>query len=728
VGLGYTLLGEDPGLDVLGRVVDLSWTLDGAVVDEFKYGYDASGNRTWGQVCDPNLEYDIYDEAYAYDGLNRLIETERGTLIDGEHGKEITDAAFTQQWVLDALGNWTTLTTDDVPQTRAANDANELTSVSGWITPVYDKAGNMTVAPKPGAEATTGLALTYNAWNRLVKVEQWTDSNGNHTKDTGESASTVATYRYDGLGQRIVKTLADGTRFDYYYNENWQVLEVRKNGSAFEQYLWDPAYIDTPVMRWRNADGNSSNGLEEVVYYTSDANHNVTAVVDGTPTRAHYEEVVERYVYTSYGTPTFLKNDWSPQVVSGHADGTASLFDNGLLFAGYGVDAETGFAVSRARYDDFELSWLSRDPAPTDSNLYQYCGGRPTAGTDPTGLSMIGPTPVDSEPSLWRQIATGIFRDLVSPNGLGCLIPGGIADRGCEVLQNMAGGLWDTGARKVKETEIVGDGVLSSLLKGDPNEALSLAGGWFSGNMGGALEFGAGLLDVRSTMAYLGTTEYYVLTGARVSPQKVNALKVLSGDQLVLFTGKSLSDLAAIAEEKAGQWTLSGLRWAGVQVEEKRFNAAHSLGNTSTQVGLTAASIVLPWAWASEARTAGLAGDLTLMGERVAPESATALAQRLGLAGEEAVGTTGPKVGIRIPGTDTMRFPDAVNDPVKKLTEVKNVQSLSYTQQLRDYSAWCQQQGYTFDLYVRPSTQMSGPLWDAIDSKLINLNYIPGGI
>jgi len=44
------------------------------------------------------------------------------------------------------------------------------------------------------------------------------------------------------------------------------------------------------------------------------------------------------------------------------------------------------------------------------------------------------------------------------------------------------------------------------------------------------------------------------------------------------------------------------------------------------------------------------------------------------------------------------------------LNRVKNVQSLSFTRQLRDYSAFAQQNGLQFNLYVRPTTILSGPL------------------
>jgi hypothetical protein len=96
----------------------------------------------------------------------------------------------------------------------------------------------------------------------------------------------------------------------------------------------------------------------------------------------------------------------------------------------------------------------------------------------------------------------------------------------------------------------------------------------------------------------------------------------------------------------------------------------------------------------------------------------------LGQEGEEAVGVTGPKVAIQIPGSDQIRIPDALSSTT--LTEVKNVASQSYTQQLQDFVTYSQQNRLTFELYVRPSTQLSGPLQQAVANGDVVLKYIPG--
>ena len=59
--------------------------------------------------------------------------------------------------------------------------------------------------------------------------------------------------------------------------------------------------------------------------------------------------------------------------------------------------------------------------------------------------------------------------------------------------------------------------------------------------------------------------------------------------------------------------------------------------------------------------------------------------------------------------------------------EVKNVSSLSYTSQLRDFAAYAKQEGLQFNLYVRGSTQLSEPLREAVKNGTINLiRSLPG--
>jgi len=78
---------------------------------------------------------------------------------------------------------------------------------------------------------------------------------------------------------------------------------------------------------------------------------------------------------------------------------------------------------------------------------------------------------------------------------------------------------------------------------------------------------------------------------------------------------------------------------------------------------------------------------------------------------------------VRIPsmtGTAAYRIPDALTDTA--LTEVKNVASLSYTNQLRDFYWYASFTGRSFKLIVRANTILSPRLQMMVDSGVINLD------
>jgi len=110
------------------------------------------------------------------------------------------------------------------------------------------------------------------------------------------------------------------------------------------------------------------------------------------------------------------------------------------------------------------------------------------------------------------------------------------------------------------------------------------------------------------------------------------------------------------------------------------------------------------------------------------PEATNGVSSVLkGQAGEDAVRAEyeiGPKATRVIDGRT--RIFDGLND--EAVSEVKNVKSQSYTQQLKDDVAFAKASGRRFDLYVRGGahpTTLSGPLTDAVLSGDINLRFIP---
>jgi hypothetical protein len=122
----------------------------------------------------------------------------------------------------------------------------------------------------------------------------------------------------------------------------------------------------------------------------------------------------------------------------------------------------------------------------------------------------------------------------------------------------------------------------------------------------------------------------------------------------------------------------------------------------------------------------GAAYDENASGYRFAAGGGPALARQLGTAGETAAGIVKNTERITsLTGTARYRIPDILDHSVRVIGEVKNVGRLSYTNQLRDFAAYAQQYGYTFELWVRPTTQLSGPLQQAVGQGQIVLRFLP---
>ncbi len=178
----------------------------------------------------------------------------------------------------------------------------------------------------------------------------------------------------------------DNFYYHFYYNQQWQTLEVRKNnpadGDPERQYVWDIRYIDAPVVRFLdgNLDGDYADEDDNVLYYCNDANMNVTALVD-----ASDGSVVERYAHTAYGKALVLNPDTWAERQNG------SVFKNWHLFAGYRFDDETGLYLVRNRVYQAELGrWGQRDPRGyvDGPSLLEYCITNPVRHADPLGTGL----------------------------------------------------------------------------------------------------------------------------------------------------------------------------------------------------------------------------------------------------------------------------------------------------------------------------------------------------
>jgi RHS repeat-associated protein len=280
-----------------------------------------------------------------------LVAFARGTL-NGSHDT-ISSPSHSITWSLDALGNFSSTTTDGgSPVSNSFNKQNEETA-AGSSNLAYDSNGNLTTDDQ-------GHTLVWDAWNRLVAVK-----NG---------GTTLVSYKYDALGRKIVEN--PGTTSDLYSSTAWQVLEERSGGvsTATVQYVWSPVYVDALVARDRSTQNNGT--MDERLYAQQDANWNVVALLSTSGA------VVERYVYDPYGKPTFLNASWG--TLSGSAYASRYLHQGGRY------DTTSGLYTFDRRPESPTLGrWVQIDPlglGAGDVNLYRTVGDDPLTRTDPSGL------------------------------------------------------------------------------------------------------------------------------------------------------------------------------------------------------------------------------------------------------------------------------------------------------------------------------------------------------
>jgi RHS repeat-associated protein len=284
-----------------------------------------------------------FDESYSYDDLNQLTGFTRGALNS-------------KDWTYDSLGNRTSVATDGNPaETWEANAQNEITDIDGALAPTYDANGNM-------ISDQTGKRFVYDAWNRLVQVQD-------------DLENPLKSYSYDGLNRKVSED--DGiTVTKLLYSANWQVIEATVEGDLVERDVWSPIYVDALVLRDRAT--TTPGTLDERLWAIQDANFNVTAVVSNSG------DVVERYGYTDpYGTVEVMEDDWYVKV--GGSD-VAWI----ITFQGMRYDDTSGLFYQRNRWYSPSLGrWITFDPLrflAGDANLARTEFNNIANGLDPSGL------------------------------------------------------------------------------------------------------------------------------------------------------------------------------------------------------------------------------------------------------------------------------------------------------------------------------------------------------
>ncbi|TDV97823.1 YD repeat-containing protein [Halomonas alkaliantarctica] len=179
------------------------------------YQYDALGRMSFRSLQGDPAEKVI---AYSYDAAGRLIGSQHG---DHAH-----------RYSVDAAGN---RLEQGVDKQQGLTD-NRLTQLNGTRYR-YDGAGNLVERQQPNGER---LTLGYDGANRLVHLI--------HVSELG--ATREVTYRYDGLGRRISKTVRhpNGTTATTHYGWDGDRIVREETDNQRTTVVYEPGSF-VPMLR-----------------------------------------------------------------------------------------------------------------------------------------------------------------------------------------------------------------------------------------------------------------------------------------------------------------------------------------------------------------------------------------------------------------------------------------------------------------------------------------------
>ncbi len=317
------------------------------ILKNFGYAYDAAGNRTMEA-------YDAIAVTSGYNNRNQLTQQTGGARLPvagflGEPASVTIDgspAAVTIEnkfaGMVDAgigLHTITVVATD--PSGNVRSSSYQVTVSGPSQTLVYDANGNL--CGKGGTTCTNGaVSYEWDAEDRLVRII--------------EGAATLATFAYNGMGQRVQKTV--GTLTHSYVYDGANILEERLSDGSKYDYVHGSG-VDHPLGS-RDQSGAAS-------YFLADHLGSVAQVTNAAAAITLTRE------YDPWGIP--LQGSATP----------------GYAFTGREWDAETNLYYYRARYYDAKLGrFLSEDPIGFlgGKNFFEYVRNSPAVFTDPEGLQV----------------------------------------------------------------------------------------------------------------------------------------------------------------------------------------------------------------------------------------------------------------------------------------------------------------------------------------------------
>ena len=382
------------------RLTGLTTAAGNSSVQNLSYGYDPANNifSITDNLSSPN------SQTFGYDTENQLVSA------TGYYGS--------LAYGYDASGNRLSRTVGNVKENYTySTTANRLQStVKLGITRSfgYAASGNLTSDSRG-----TGTNVLFGYGNR-------------NRYNTLTNGSVIATYKYNALGERLVKSVNGATTHYHYDQKGHLIAESQSNGAMIREYVW---LNDMPIAQIESSGA---------IYYIhpdhlgrpqkiTDANQNVVwdnelqpfgegvqnpyLLIFGNNTNRQFQLAVNglsTYTYVIQQSTNLAANHWVSVATNTSAftftdtgttnnrarfyrvqflpNTSAVNITNNLRFPGQYYDAESGLNYNLMRdYDPTLGRYIQSDPIGLMGgvNLYGYVDGNPLVRRDTIGLFEI---------------------------------------------------------------------------------------------------------------------------------------------------------------------------------------------------------------------------------------------------------------------------------------------------------------------------------------------------
>jgi RHS repeat-associated protein len=276
----------------------------------------------------------VLDRNYSYDGMGNITEIDRNSMTDDlvpvyPYSYE-DDYSYSASSIMQ-------IDNGDLTQTHAYYAHNILGDVT--VTRQYAIQG----------ELTKELRLTWNDDHRLTEVKDGANQ-------------TLATYTYNGLGQRVKKAVAGGDTTIFLFDLQGNIISEMRSDGTYDDYL----YLEDQRIAKITSNGES----DSVYYFHNDHLGTPIAMTDS------LGSVVWKAAYKAFG---------EAQVDS------SSAITNNFRFPGQYFDEETGLHYNYHRYYDPGTGrYLTPDPIGLRGgvNRYGYVLENPLKYIDQKGLEL----------------------------------------------------------------------------------------------------------------------------------------------------------------------------------------------------------------------------------------------------------------------------------------------------------------------------------------------------